>query len=178
MDGEGGKGPPRWGHDPVVAWFGLEARVVVNCFKATQFTTAKRALDCQGVAAKFFFDRLQPVVGGFAVEFGEVLHLGKFFDVLCLDLGDDRDERVDPRPIKFDADIWLEVDGYVEVYVLVPCGFGLISVRWDQVCWQVCVACLASQARSPGGSSVGLRHVDSTCFCSLMTRWICCRRNP
>ena len=51
-------------------------------------------------------------MGGFAVEFGEVLYLEKLFDVLCLDLGDDRDERVEPRPINFDADVWLEVDGY------------------------------------------------------------------
>ena len=50
-------------------------------------------------------------MGGFAVEFGEVLYLEKLFDVLCLDLGDDRDERVEPRPINFDADVWLEVDG-------------------------------------------------------------------
>ena len=85
-------------------------------------------------------------MGGFAIEFGEVFHLEKLFGVLCSDLGDDRDERVEPRPIDRDVDVWLKVDGYVGVDVLVSRGLGLISVRWDQICWRVCVACVACVA--------------------------------
>ena len=79
-------------------------------------------------------------MGGFAIEFGEIFHSEKLFDVLCSDLGDDRDESVDPRPVDLDVAIWLEIDGYVEVDV--PFGGTIFA----------------------GGSSVGLRHVDSPCF--------------
>ena len=63
---------------------------------------------------------IQSWAGSFS-SWGEVFHLEEFFDVLCLDLGDDWDERVEPRPIDFDVDVWLEVDGYVGVLVLVSC---------------------------------------------------------
>ena len=83
-------------------------------------------------------------MGRFAIELGEVFHLEELFDVTCSDLGDDRDKRVEPRLVDLDVDVWPKVDGYVGVDALVSRGLGLISVWWDQICWRVCVACVAS----------------------------------
>ena len=72
-----------------------------------------------------------------AFEFGKIFYLEKFFDVLSTDLGDDRDERVGARPVDLDVNVWLKIDGYAGVDVLISRGLGLISVRWDQICWRV-----------------------------------------
>ena len=65
------------------------------------------------------FDRLHPVVGGLAFELGQIFDLEKLCYVLRTNLRDERAKRVEPRPIKLGADLWLEVDGYVGVGVLV-----------------------------------------------------------
>ena len=71
-------------------------------------------------------------MGGFAIELGEVFHLRELFDGLCSDHGDDRDECVEPRPIDLDVVVWLKVDGYVGVLVLVPYSQLLVPVQWGQ----------------------------------------------
>ena len=87
----------------------------------------------------------------FAIELGQVFKLEKLLDVLCADVGDDGDERVEPRAIDLDVDVRLKVDGNVGVQVLVsyglvlvPHGLENVSVWEDHVYWSA----LTAQARS------------------------------